>query len=297
MTELAAALTSRAPSVGRLADLAALGKPRLSLLVIFTAAIGVWLAPQPPGPWTTAGFLLATAALVAAANALNCWWERDLDGLMARTRGRPLPAGRLEPRTALSMGLLLGAGALGGIAATSNARTTILGLVALLVYVLVYTPLKRVSPWAVLVGAVPGALPPLMGWTAATDRFDLPGWFLFGVLFLWQLPHFIAISLYLEDDFRRAGIRALPVAHGARVARAHVFAGVAALAGFSLLALPLGVAGPAYAAVALASGAVWLVLAADGLRRGTSEAWARRVFGASLLYLPILITALVLDAV
>jgi len=297
MTEFAAAVTSRVPSVGRLGDLAALGKPRLSVLVIFTAAIGVFLAPEPPGPWTTAGFLLATAALVAAANTLNCWLERDIDGLMARTHRRPLPAGRLEPRTALGFGIALAIAALCGVAASSNARTALLGAAALLIYVLVYTPLKRLSPWALLVGAVPGALPPLMGWTAATDRLDVPGWFLFGVLFLWQLPHFIAISLYLEADFRRAGIRALPITHGRRAARALLFAFVAALCGFSLLAFPLGLAGPAYAAIALSIGLAWLVLAAGGLRRTASEDWARRLFAASLLYLPILITAIVLDAV
>ena len=245
MTELVASAPSRAPFSGRLADLAALGKPRLSALVVFTAAMGVWCAPQPLALGATALFLLSTAGLVAAANTLNCWLERDIDGLMARTRSRPLPAGRLDPRVALAQGLLVSAVALVGLALSSNALTVLLGAAALLVYVLVYTPLKRLSPWALFVGAVPGALPPLMGYTAAADRLDAAGWFLFGILFLWQLPHFIAISLYLEDDFRRAGIRALPIVHGRRSARVWLFGCVAALLGFSLLGLPLGVAGPA----------------------------------------------------
>jgi len=297
MTELVAAVTTRASSVGRLADLAALGKPRLSALVIFTAAIGVWCAPVPLGPLATVLFLVSTAGLVAAANTLNCWLERDLDGLMSRTRGRPLPAGRLEPRIALGQGLVLSGLALAGLALSSNARTVLLGSAALLIYVLVYTPLKRLSPWALLVGAVPGALPPLMGFTAAADRLDVAGWFLFGILFLWQLPHFISISLYLEDDFRRAGIRALPITHGRRIARACLFFCDAALLGFSMLGLPLGLAGPAYAAIALLSGLAWLVLAAGGLHPQPAGNWARRLFAISLLYLPILITALVIDAV
>ena len=295
MTELVASAASRAPFAGRLADLAALGKPRLSALVIFTAAMGVWCAPEPLGLGAAALFLLSTAGLVAAANTLNCWLERDIDGLMARTRSRPLPTGRLEPRVALAQGLALSAVALLGLAVSSNVLTVLLGAAALLTYVAVYTPLKRLSPWAVFVGAVPGALPPLMGYTAAADRLDAAGWFLFGILFLWQLPHFIAISLYLEDDFRRAGIRALPIVHGRRCARVWLFGCVAALLGFSLLGPPLGVAGPAYAAVAVVIGGAWLGLAAGGLKPQPSGNWARRLFGFSLLYLPILITALAID--
>jgi len=295
MTELVTAATSRATSASLIGDLAALGKPRLSALVIFTAATGVWLSPIPSPPWATAWFLLATAALVAAANTLNCWLERDIDGLMSRTRRRPLPAGRLEPRTAFVFGIALGVVALAGIVMSSNGRTALLGAAALAIYVLIYTPLKRLSPWALVVGAVPGALPPLMGWTAATGGIAPPGWFLFGVLFLWQIPHFVAIALYLEDDFRRAGIRAVPVAYGRRAARAWLFAGVAALVAFSLLAIPIGIGGPIYTAIALVVGLAWLALASSGLRRDVPEDWARRLFGMSLLYLPLVITSLVLD--
>jgi protoheme IX farnesyltransferase len=295
MTELVASVASRALSVGRLADLAALGKPRLSALVIFTAAMGVWCAPQSLDLGATVLFLLSTAGLVAAANTLNCWLERDIDSLMARTASRPLPGGRLEPRVALVQGVVVSAASLAGLALSTNVRTVLLGAAALLLYVAVYTPLKRLSPWALFVGAVPGALPPLMGYTAAADRLDAAGWFLFGILFLWQLPHFIAISLYLEDDFRRAGIRALPIVHGRRSARVWLFACVAALLGFSLLGLPLGIAGPAYAAIAVLIGLAWLGLAASGLHPQPAGNWARRLFGFSLLYLPILITALVLD--
>ena len=297
MTEFVASADSRAPVLSRVKDLAALGKPRLSFLVIFTTAVGVWLAPAPPAFGLTLTFLLATSALVASANTFNCWIERDSDGLMERTCRRPLPAGRMEPRSALIYAVVLGAAAIGVIAITSNALTVALGAIALLSYVLIYTPLKRVTPWAVLVGALPGALPPLMGWTLATGTLGLPGWFLFGILFLWQLPHFIAISLYLEQDFRRADIRALPIVHGSRVARWYLLGFVIALLGFSLLAHPLGIAGPVYTVVAAAAGLAWTVLAVAGLRGTSSDLWGRRLFGFSLLYLPVLITALVLDAI
>jgi protoheme IX farnesyltransferase len=203
----------------------------------------------------------------------------------------------MEPRSALVYGIVLGTAALTLMVVTSNALTVALGAVAWLSYVLVYTPLKRVTPWAVLVGALPGALPPLMGWTLATGKLGLPGWFLFGILFLWQLPHFIAISLYLEPEFRRAGIRALPVVSGPRVARWYLFGFVLCLLGLSLLAYPLGIAGPIYTAVAAVAGSTWAVLAAASLRGSASDLWGRRLFAISLFYLPVLITALVLDAV
>jgi protoheme IX farnesyltransferase len=190
---------------------------------------------------------------------------------------------------------VLGAGSIGVIAATSNLLTLALGIAALAIYVLVYTPMKRITPWAVVVGAVPGALPPLMGWTAASGGIATPGLFLFGILFLWQLPHFIAISLYLENDFARAGIRTTSVVLGRRPAGAILIVSLLALVGFSLLAHRLGVAGWTYTGVAGVSGAFWVVQALRG-DRSVDDAWARRMFGLSLLYLPILITALVLDA-
>jgi protoheme IX farnesyltransferase len=282
-------------ALGRLRDLAALGKPRLSFLVLFTAASGVWLAPAPPGLARTLGFLVATAALVAAANTLNCWLEREIDRLMHRTCDRPLPAGRLAPRTAVLFGSTLGVLALGAISATTNPLTVALGALALFSYVVVYTPLKRVTPWAVAVGAVPGALPPLMGWTAATGSLGAPGGFLFGILFLWQLPHFLAIALYLQDDFRRGGIRVLPLVHGDRVARLALCATMAGFVAFSILGPARGIGGWAYGATAAALGAAGLGLAAGGLRVEADATWARRIFAWSLVHLPVLVGALVLD--
>ena len=282
--------------VARLRDLVELGKPRLSLLVIFTAAIGVWLAPVGIGAGRTLLFLVATSALVAAANTLNCWIEVEIDGRMNRTRDRPLPTGRLEPRTALISGVTVGAAALAVMTLSTNWLTTLLGVAALGIYVLVYTPLKRITPWALFVGAVPGALPPLMGWTAATASLSLPGWLLFSILFAWQLPHFIAISLKLADDFRRGGIRVLPLVHGELAARRHLFAYTLLLVAVSLAAEPLGLAGPTYSVVAATLGLAFIGLVAPGLARSVAERWAARIFIFTLLYLPVLITALVIDA-
>ncbi len=284
----------RPVTLGRVRDLAALGKPRLSFLVLFTAAAGVALAPAPPGLARTLGFLLATAALVAAANTLNCWLEREIDQRMYRTCDRPLPAGRLAPRTALVFGSSLGVLALAALSATANPLTVGLGALALGSYVAVYTPMKRLTPWAVVVGAVPGALPPLMGWTAASGTLAAPGWFLFGILFLWQLPHFLAIALYLKDDFRRGGIRVLPLVHGDRVTRLWLCAGLAAFVLFSVAGPALGIGSRAYGFTAAALGAVALTLAWPGLRAETGAAWARHMFAFSLVHLPVLVGTLVL---
>ncbi len=288
--------TAPAALLGRLLDLLDLGKPRITSLVLLTTGLGLWMAPGSLGWLRTAGFLLATGLLVASANTLNCWIERETDGLMERTRSRPLPSGRIAPVLALTWGIVLGVLALAAIWATANPLTFVLGAGALLSYVLLYTPLKRVGWWAVLVGAVPGAIPPLLGWTAGSGALSAGGFALFGILFFWQLPHFIAISLYLKDDYRRGGMRVLPLVHGDIVARRHLFAYTVLLVIASLAALPLELAGPLYVAVATTLGGGFLLLAAAGLRPAVAPAWARRTFAYSLLYLPLLIGTLVLDA-
>jgi len=280
----------------RPADLVELGKPRITALVVLTTALGLWLAPGSLGGWRAGTFLLATALLVASANTLNCWVERETDGRMLRTMNRALPGGRLDPVAALAWGLAVGAVALGLLSWTTNTLTLALGAGALFSYVLLYTPLKRVGWWALLVGAVPGAIPPLMGWTAVTGRLTAGGLALFGILFFWQLPHFIAISLYLKDDYRRGGLRVLPLVHGDAAARRHLFAYTLLLVAVSLTLRPLGLAGAPYVAAAAVLGAGFIGLAASGLRPAAGAAWARRAFAYSLVYLPLLIGALVLDA-
>ncbi len=291
-----AAATSPA-AIGFARDIVNLGKPRVTTLVIFTTATGIWLAP-PSGATlaTTLSFLFATSLLVASANTLNCWVERKSDGLMHRTMNRPLPAGRLAPGVALVWGSVLGTLALVLLQLTSNTLTAVLGTIALLTYVVIYTPMKRISPMALYVGAVPGAIPPLMGWTFATGSLDTPGWFLFALLFIWQIPHFIAISVYLEEDYRRGGLQVLPVAHGSKAAWRQMIWTAAALLAVSLAAVVLNIAGPIYLAVATLAGAVFVHGAWKGSKNPTAKA-GRKVFAISILYLVAVVTALILDKV
>lgn len=277
-------------------------------MVTLTGAVGIWIAQvvrHGEGaavlPWSTIVVTLAaTAMVVASANALNCWLERDVDRHMSRTKGRPLPAGRLNARIALVWGLSLGALSVPALAYFVNGLTALLALVALLSYVWVYTPLKRRSWTAVLVGAVPGAMPPLMGWTAVTGSIAAEGLALFGVLFLWQLPHFMAISVFRKEDYERAGIHVVPSVFGstAAVRQSVVYAGM--LIPVSLWLVPLGAAGGVYLSAALVLGLLFFGSALVGLmpRRSFDPVrWSRRVFFISLLYLPLLIVALVVDAV
>jgi protoheme IX farnesyltransferase len=286
----------RWPLLVRLRDLIELGKPRITGLVILTAALGLWMAPGSPGVFEAALFLTATGGLVASANTLNCWLERDTDSRMRRTRNRPLPAGRLGSRSAMLTGVLLALLSLAALYWVTNLLTFLLGAIALVAYVFAYTPLKRVHWWAVVVGAIPGAIPPLMGWTAMTGSLDVRAWVLFGILFCWQLPHFIAIALYLKEDYRRGGLQVLPLVHGDAAARAHLFVHTLLLVSVSLLVVVLDMAGRLYLAAAALLGACFLVLAASGLRRTVEGLWARKVFLYTLVYLTLLVSALVLDA-
>jgi protoheme IX farnesyltransferase len=281
----------RPASVAR--DLVALTKPRITLIVLATGAAGLVVAPGSVARSTAWISLLATALIVASANALNMWWERDVDGLMTRTRRRPLPAGRMAPDVALAFGLLLGLLST-PILFSINVATGVLGLVALVTYVAIYTPMKRHTWLALLVGAVPGAMPPLMGWTTVTGRLDAGGLLLFAILFLWQVPHFGAIALFRKDDYARARLQVLSVQHGYRASRVVMFLFALLLVAATMLAQPLHVAGGAYTLVAAVLGGGFIGLT---LRRGkaTIDAWAKRVFAYSIVYLIVLLVALLLD--
>jgi len=271
-------------------------KPRLSSLVLATTAAGMWLAPGHAGPARWALALFSTAAVVGAANALNCWFERDSDRFMARTRTRPLPAGRMEPLPALIFGVALASLAIPALALGTNWLTGALALLAFCSYVLVYTPLKSRTEHAMLVGAVPGALPPLMGYTAATGRIALPGLALFAILFLWQLPHFLAIALFRKDEYRRAGLASVPLRQGDDAARAQAMTYLVLLWPVSFLPYAAHAAGKGYLACAVALGAGFLALGVYGWASRAGPKWARRLFFASLAYLPVLLAALALDA-
>lgn len=277
-------------------ELIALTKPRVTWLVMATTACGMAVAPAVTSYSTKAAAMLATLLVVASANSLNCWLERDLDRLMTRTRNRPLPAGRLSPRIALVFGLLLGAISVPLMTFMVNPLTGLLAAVALVSYVWIYTPMKQHSPAALLVGAVPGAMPPLMGWTAMTGTLEVPGVLLFAVLFLWQLPHFIAISVFRQNEYSAAGLKVLPAVRGEKTARIHAIAYAAALLPVTLLLVPAGVGGRLYFLVALVLGAVFFVSALRSVSRDGSDRWARRLFITSLFYLPLLMAALVIDA-
>jgi len=277
-------------------DLLQLAKPRITALVVFTTAIGLWLAPHGLPPLTIGLTLVGTVLIVAAANVLNMYLERDSDALMSRTMNRPLPAHRMEPGLALRFGIALAAVSVPLLTFAVGALPGLLASIALVSYVLLYTPMKRQSAAALLVGALPGAIPPLIGWTAATERLDLPGVLLFAVMFLWQVPHFLAITLFRKEEYARAGLIVQPNEPGGeREARANIVRYTVALVGVSLLFVPIGVARGGYLAVALLLGGAFLGYAVIGLRRSAGPRWARNLFLLSLLYLPLLFAALLLD--
>ena len=287
----AVALTRPSPvAVAR--DVVALAKPRLATLVVCTAAGGMWLAPGRRDALRAAALLLGTALVVGAANALNCWLERDVDGRMRRTWDRPLPAGRLDPRVALALGLGLPAVALPALGWFTNGLTATLAALALFTYVVVYTPLKQRSPLALFVGAVPGAIPPLMGWTAVTGTLDAGGLALFALLFAWQLPHFLAVSVYLQEDYARGGLRVFALVHGQRAAVLATAATTALLVPVALAPVPLGLAGPGYGVAATLLGGGLTAHALTGLRATVPVRWARSFFLSTLVYLTLLLAAL-----
>jgi heme o synthase len=282
-------------------DLVALAKPRITLMVIITAAGGLFLSNRvaasetPVTAATAMATLFGTALIVSGANALNMYIERDVDRRMDRTKNRPLPAGRIAPRIALWFGVVLSAVAVPILAIGANALTALLAVLANLLYVLAYTPLKQHSHWALHVGAIPGAIPPLLGWTAGTGRIDAAGAVLFAILFFWQIPHFIAIALFRKADYARAGLVVLPNVTGELAARhtiiRWIFAGVAA----SLLVVPLGLAHRGYLVAATVLGAVFFTWGCYGLKEGTTTRWAKSLFGISILYLVLLFAALAID--
>ena len=277
-------------------DVVALAKPRLAALVLCTTAGGLWLAPGHRDGLSSSVLLVGTSLVVAAANALNNFLERDVDALMRRTRDRPLPAGRLDPSVALAMGLLLPSVALPALALFTNGLTASLASLALFTYVVVYTPLKQKSSLALLVGAVPGAIPPLMGWTAVTGRLDAGGLALFALLFCWQLPHFLAISMYLKEDYARGGLRVFALVHGDRAARSWAAATSLVLIPVSLMLLPLGLAGPVYGVAAALLGGALAGYGLTGLwQRGAAHRWARNFFLLTLVYLTLLFASLLVS--
>jgi len=271
-------------------------KPRITLMVLISAGAGFVLGSRG----TVDGWALLVASvgigLVAGGtSALNQVLERDVDALMQRTRGRVLPTGKVTPGIATLFSI--GVSALGVVvlAVFVNALTAVLAVIALLSYILAYTPLKKVSSLSTLVGAVPGALPILGGWTAATGSLDPGGWALFGILFFWQLPHFLALAWMYRDDYRRGGLKMLGVTDpdGRQTRHQSVLYAVALLP-TSLLPVLLGLTGGFYAFAALLLTGAYVASALRFAARADSPT-ARGLFRVSLLYLPVLLLFLTLD--
>jgi protoheme IX farnesyltransferase len=226
---------------------------------------------------------------------LNQVVERDTDALMRRTADRPIPAGRVDPDAALGLGVVLAVAGMGWLALAANPLAALLGAATLAGYLFVYTPLKRVSSLATLVGAVPGAMPPLIGWAAARGSLGAGAWALFGILFLWQLPHFLAIAWMYRADYQRGGMPMLPVIDpgGSRTGRQSVLY-AAALVPVSLAPTALGLTGAVYFAGALALGLAFFGVAL-AFQRALSNQAARRLLLVSVLYLPAVLAVMLLD--
>lgn len=276
-------------------DFVELSKPRITAMVLLTAAGGLWLAPVKIPASSVALALLGIVLVVSGANALNMYIERDLDGLMKRTKNRPLPTGRLAPRSALVFGVVTSALSIPLLGFFVNATTALLALLANLLYVLAYTPLKQRSHFALHVGAVPGAIPPLLGWTAATGRVDVGGLVLFAILFLWQIPHFHAIALFRKLEYGRAGLVVLPNVEGDEATRHAIVRYAGALLVTSLLLVPLRITHGTYLVSALVLGGAFLGASLLGLTRKAKERSARVTFATSLVYLVGLFAAIVVD--
>jgi heme o synthase len=272
----------------RLADYVSLTKPRLNALVVATSAAGYYLGSARQLDWRLMEVVAGTALVAGGAAVLNQVYERDTDALMRRTRTRPLPDGRVAPTDARIFGLVLAAAGLAILAARAHLLAASLAATTLIVYLIVYTPLKRRSPFSTLIGAVPGALPPLIGWTAAEGSFSLGGIALFAIVFLWQI---------YRDDYGKASFPVLPVIEpdGRRTGRqAMIYA--AALLPASFVPSLIGVTGPTYLAIALGLGVVLLWLAAR-FARSRTDASARALFVGSIVYLPLIWASMILDKV
>jgi heme o synthase len=280
----------------RVADYIELTKPRVVLMVLVTTLVGYYLAS-----WGTPDLVLLTHTMLGTALAaggtlaLNQYMERELDGRMERTRRRPLPEGRLHAGEALALGMALLVGGLAYLGLRVNLLCAGVTTAIAVSYLLVYTPLKRVTSLCSVAGAVPGALPPVAGWAAAAGVLGPEPWVLFAIMFLWQIPHTLAIGRMYRDDYARAGIVVLPVIDRDGTSTAtHAVTNCLALVPVALLPTLLGMAGPAYFVVSLVLGAVFLWYAV-ALARTQSTPAARRLLLASLVYLPVLLAAMAID--
>ena len=281
--------------VAAVSDFAELVKARLTLLVLVTTAVGFYLGVAGPVlPLALFHVVFGTALAAAGAAALNQWWEYRHDALMHRTRGRPIPGGRMSPRDAFLFGGLLSLAGVAYLGLLCNWLSALLAAATIAIYIFGYTPLKRISTTNTLVGAVPGALPPMIGWAAARGEVGWPAWSLFAILFCWQMPHFFAIAWMYREDYARAGFRMLSGGDldGLRSGRQSVlFASL--LLPASMLPAVAGLTSPSSLFLGLIAGAGFVALAVRFLSKRDLAA-ARQLFIGSIVYLPLLLLLLVL---
>ncbi|HEU4798365.1 MAG TPA: heme o synthase, partial [bacterium] len=286
-----------APRVSqRVLNYVALTKPRIIILLLVTAFASMLIAaPGTVSPWVIVFTLAGGAASAGAANAINQVLERDLDAVMSRTRRRPIPSGRVEAPFAFAFAVLLGAVAFVEMTVLVNVQSALLALAALCFYVFIYTVwLKRSTPQNIVIGGAAGAMPPLVGWAAATGRVELPALILFLIVFLWTPPHFWALALYRREEYAKAGVPMLPVVAGEEKTRQQIVIYAVLLVASTLLLFPLGGMGWVYSGSALALGGLFIFLALR-VRRERSAKAAMRLFAYSSLYLALLFAAMVAD--
>ena len=281
----------------RVSDFVGLTKPRLNTLVVISTGIGYWLGAGGLDPALLFHTVVGAALVAGGAAALNQVAERDIDEAMERTRRRPIPSGCVQPGEARLFGVLLAGLGVTQLAVGANTLAAVVALATLVSYVAIYTPLKRKTRWATLIGAVPGALPPMIGWAAARGSLGVEAWVLFGIVFLWQVPHFHALAWMYRDDFSRANLPLLAVvdSDGRRNAR-HAMVFAAALLPMSIAPSLVGLTGRLYAGAALGFSVAFLILAWRFAEQ-PSTIRARSLFMGSLVYLPLLWALLVIDSV
>jgi protoheme IX farnesyltransferase len=282
----------------RIADYAELAKPRIVLMVLVTSFVGFYVgSEQVPNYLRLLQMLFGTALAAAGTLALNQFVERDSDAMMERTRHRPLPDGRIMPREAFWFGVLITVSGLAYLALAVNFISAWVTAFIAVSYLFFYTPMKRRSPLCVLVGAIPGALPPVIGWVAARGTLSVDAWVLFAIMFLWQVPHTLAIARLYREDYAKAGIQFLPVIEpDGESTNRQIISHCAALLAVSLLPTLVGLAGPVYFIVAFFLGVGFL---ASGIRLAMESTLprARKLLFASLIYLPALLLVMALDRV
>jgi protoheme IX farnesyltransferase len=286
------------PLPSRARDFYELIKPRMNLLVVLTTLVGFYMATPTSSPlnWVLLiHTILGTALTAAGASALNQYVERDLDGKMARTANRSLPTGRMQPLEALVVGVGLGVAGVLYLLAKVNPLTSLLGAATLASYVWVYTPMKRKTTLCTIVGAIPGAIPPVMGFTALHGFVSPQALVLFGILFLWQMPHFLAIAVMYKDDYTAGGFRMLPcVDPDLSATGRQIIVYLVSLIPVTLMPFGMKMAGPAYLVAAIVLGGVFMTYGIQAAF-ARNRASARKLFFVSIIYLPLLLGALMVD--